>query len=79
MTSSHRPLPNGHGSSAAPDAPARPEGKPWSLRAAAAFWGVSERHVAHLVATSRVRSITIGRRRLLPDDEVKRVAREGTE
>jgi hypothetical protein len=75
-TATHPLLTNGRAS--APAGPARPPGSPWSLRDAAAFWGVSERHVAGLVAEDKVRSIKIGARRLIPDDEVRRVAREGT-
>ena len=57
---------------------ARPAGAPWPMRDAASYWAVSERHVAALVAAGKVRSIKIGGRRLIPDDEVMRVAREGT-
>jgi excisionase family DNA binding protein len=57
--------------------PARPGGAPWSMRDAAAYWGVSERHVAGLAAANKIRTIKIGARRLVPADEVERVAHEG--
>lgn len=72
-TSAH-PLLNGRPS----EAPARPDGAPWPMRDAAAFLSISERTLATLVADGRVRSIKVGGRRLVPDDELKRVAREGT-
>ena len=76
-TATPHPLLNGRPLPAQPKAPARPEGAPWSLRDAAAYWGVSERHVAGLAAANKIRTIRIGCRRLVPADEVARVAREG--
>ncbi len=73
-TTTH-PLLNGR--TTAPTPPARPAGAPWSLRDAAAFLSVSERHLAGLVAEGKVRSIKLGARRLVADDELRRVAREG--
>ncbi len=55
----------------------RPDGGAWPLAEVARFWGVSERHVARLVASGSLRSFKIGRRRLIADAEVKRVAAEG--
>jgi hypothetical protein len=75
-TATPHPILNGR--APAPAVPARPAGKPWPLRDAAAFLSISERHLATLCADGRVRSIKIGARRLVPDEEVARVAREGT-
>jgi hypothetical protein len=72
-----RPSLNGRPQSAQSKTPARPEGAPWSLRDAAHFWGVSERHVAGLAAAGKIKTIRIGCRRLVPDAEVRRVAEEG--
>jgi excisionase family DNA binding protein len=69
---------NGRHPPADPKLPARPPGAPWSLRDAAAWLGISERHLAALCADGRVRSIKIGCRRLIPSDELERVGREGT-
>jgi len=63
---------------AAPPAPARPPGAPWSLRDAAAFLGISERHLGQMAADGKVKSIRLGCRRLIPADELDRLAREGT-
>jgi hypothetical protein len=38
---------------------------------------VSTRHLIRLIDASKVKSIQIGRRRLIPDSEVQRLAREG--
>jgi excisionase family DNA binding protein len=70
---------NGRASLAESKRPARPDGAPWSLRDAASFLGVSERHAAGLAAAGKIRTIKIGARRLVPDDEVRRVACQGTE
>lgn len=56
---------------------ARPGGAAWPLPDAARFLGVSERHVARLISAGSIQSFKIGRRRLIPDAEVKRVATEG--
>lgn len=55
----------------------RPPGAPWPLAEAAEFLGISKRHLHRLLDARKVRSIRIGRRRLLTDDEVRRLAREG--
>jgi hypothetical protein len=68
-----RPLP----ASNPAKAQARPDGAPWSMRDAASYWGVSERHVAGLAAAGKVRTIKIGSRRMVPDAEVRRVAEQG--
>lgn len=60
-----------------PAGTARPPGAPWAIPDAAAFLAVSERHLSRLLTANRVRSVRLGRRRLIPDDEVRRLAREG--
>ena len=57
--------------------PERPAGAPWPVPDAAAFLSVSPRHVQRLIDAGKVRSVRLGRRRLVPDDEVRRLAREG--
>lgn len=56
----------------------RPTGPPWTIPDAAAFMRVSPRHFATLIAKRQVRVIRLGRRVLVPDDEMARLAREGT-
>jgi hypothetical protein len=73
------PALNGRQVPASAEAPGRPAGKPWSLRDAAAFWGVSERHVAGLAAAKKIKTIRIGHRVFIADQEAQRVAREGTD
>jgi hypothetical protein len=60
-------------------ATARPNGAPWSLRDAAAFLGVSPRHLARLIETTAVKSFKIGRRVFISDAELRWVAEHGTE
>jgi excisionase family DNA binding protein len=57
--------------------PARTPGSPWSIPEAAAFLTVSERHLYRLLDAGKVRSVRLGRRRLIPDAEVQRLARAG--
>jgi excisionase family DNA binding protein len=57
--------------------PPRPPGAPWRVADAATFLDVSLRHLRRLLATSQVKSIRLGRRRLIPDAEVQRLARAG--
>jgi len=52
-------------------------GAPWPVPAAARYLGVSTRHLFRLMAGRQLRSITLGRRRFVPDAEVKRLAAEG--
>ena len=61
------------------DTPAtpRPPGAPWSVPEAAKFLTISERHLYRLIDAGKVRAVRIGRRRLVPDPEVQRLAREG--
>jgi excisionase family DNA binding protein len=62
-----------------PNAPLspRPAGAPWSIQDAAKFLTVSARHVHRLLDAGKLRSVRLGRRRLIPDSEVQRLAREG--
>ena len=55
----------------------RTHGGPWSIPDAAEFLGVSERHLYRLLDANKVRSVRIGRRRLIPDAEVQRLAANG--
>lgn len=57
--------------------PQRMEGSPWSVADAAAFLAVSPRHLLRLIEAKKVKSILLGRRRLIPDAEVRRIASEG--
>lgn len=50
---------------------------PRSFPDAAEFLRVSVRHLQRLADAGRVRTIRLGRRRLLPADEVERLARDG--
>jgi excisionase family DNA binding protein len=54
----------------------RQAGAPWPIGEAATFLSVSERHVHRLLDANKVRSVRLGRRRLIPDAEVQRLARE---
>lgn len=60
-----------------PPATARPAGALWELPAAAGFLCVSARHLQRQIAADKLGSVRIGRRRLLPDEEVQRLARDG--
>ncbi|CEF48210.1 unnamed protein product [uncultured bacterium] len=55
----------------------RTPGSPWPIPEAAAFLTVSQRHLYRLLDARKVRSVRLGRRRLIPDDEVRRLARDG--
>jgi len=57
--------------------PAHPAGSPWPFAEAARYLGVSVRHLHRLADLERVRTIRLGRRRLVPDGEVQRLARDG--
>lgn len=54
-----------------------PAGAPWSFDDAATYLGVSARHLRRLTDAGRLGQVRIGRRTLLPDAEVQRLAREG--
>ena len=56
---------------------ARQSGSPWPIPDAASFLSVSARHLHRLIDARKVKSILLGRRRLLPDSEVQRLAQEG--
>ena len=55
----------------------RQTGAPWSVRDAAKFLGISERHLIRLIEDAKVGSFLLGRRRLIADAEVRRVAEGG--
>ena len=55
----------------------RGPGRPWSYPEAAEFLGVCEATVARACRDARIKAVAFGRRRLIPDDELRRVAREG--
>ncbi len=57
--------------------PQRQPGAPWSIADTAAYLTVSTRHLHRLIDSHKVKSILLGRRRLIPDSEVQRLAREG--
>ncbi|MDY3560225.1 excisionase family DNA-binding protein [Gemmata sp. JC673] len=63
--------------STSPGAPSRAPGSPWPLDEAAAYLHISARHLQRLIDASKVRSVRLGRRRLIPDAEVQRLARNG--
>ena len=54
-----------------------PLGAPWTLHEASQFLGVSERHLNRLIEQGEVTSFNLGRRRLIADSEVRRVAEGG--
>jgi excisionase family DNA binding protein len=58
-------------------APAHEPGAPWSIPEAAKYLSVSDRHLCRLIDAGKVRSVRIGRRRLIPDVELRRLADEG--
>ena len=57
--------------------PPRPPGSPWPIAEVASYLAISARHLHRLVDLNAVRTIRLGRRRLVPDAEVQRLAREG--
>ncbi|AMV23320.1 Helix-turn-helix domain protein [Gemmata sp. SH-PL17] len=57
--------------------PPRPHGSPWPLDEAAAYLQISARHLHRLLDANKVRSVRLGRRRLIPDTEVQRLACDG--
>jgi hypothetical protein len=54
-----------------------PAGAPWAVRDAARFLNISERNLHRLLVSKKVKSILIGRRRLVPDEIVRQVAANG--
>lgn len=55
----------------------RPDGSPWPFPDAARFLAVSLRHLTRLADANKVKTIRFGRRRMVADAEVKRLAAEG--
>lgn len=55
----------------------RQSGSPWSVRDAAKFLGISERHLVRLINDAKVSSFMLGRRRFVSDVELRRVAEGG--
>lgn len=58
--------------------PPRHPGEPWEITEAARHLHISDRHLRRLIGIGRVKSIRLGRRIMIADDELRRVAREGT-
>ena len=56
---------------------AREPGRPWSYAEAAEFLGVCTATVARACRDARIKSVAFGRRRLIPDAELHRVASQG--
>jgi excisionase family DNA binding protein len=54
----------------------RPAGKPWAVAEAAGFLGNSTRTLWRLIDTRDVKVARVGRRVLVPDSEVRRLAGE---
>jgi excisionase family DNA binding protein len=55
----------------------RAAGKPWAVPEAAEFLGVSSRTLWRLIESHSIQVARLGRRVLLPDAEVRRLAGEG--
>jgi excisionase family DNA binding protein len=58
------------------DAIRRATGKPWSVREAAQFLGISERSLWRLIDARDVKVTRLGRRVLVPDCVIRRLAGE---
>ena len=57
----------------------RQDGAPWGIKDAASYLGVSDRHIWRLIDEGKIKSIRLGTRRvMIPDQEIRRVAQEGT-
>lgn len=81
MSATRPPLLNGR-PPAAPDAPqdladTRP-GAPWDVIDVAEYLGISERTLRALIADGTVQCIRFGRRVKISDQEVRRLATQGT-
>jgi excisionase family DNA binding protein len=61
-----------------PTATVRPPGAPWSMSEAATYLQVSVRHLQRMADAGHAKSIRIGKRVLIPDTEVRRLAENGT-
>ncbi len=57
--------------------PAPDYSRPWPLAVAAEHLGVSARTLDRARVANLLRTITLGRRRMVPGDEVRRLAAEG--
>ena len=57
----------------------RATGSPWTFASARAFLCLSDRTFRQLVADGKILTIVIGKRRFVPDAEVSRVSRFGTD
>ncbi len=62
---------------ATPSEPRRADGQPWPILDAASFIGISDRHLRRLIDAGSIRTIRFGRRVLVPDAEVRRIAEQG--
>lgn len=62
-----------------PSSPRRQEGAPWSIRDAAEYLGVSDRHLIRLIDDGKVKSFKLGRRRLIADSELRRISEGGVQ
>ncbi|WP_020473413.1 helix-turn-helix domain-containing protein [Zavarzinella formosa] len=58
-------------------ASSRTNGSPWPLHDAAKFLNVSHRHLIRLIDAGKVQTIRFGRRVLVADAEVRRLAECG--
>lgn len=58
---------------------AREPGSPWPLDHAAAFLGISKRHLIRLIDDGKARALRLGRRVLVADAELRRLAEKGTD
>lgn len=61
----------------APPSGAREPGKPWELPEVAEFFHICLATAQRAGRSGRLRTIKVGRRVLVPDDEVRRAAAEG--
>jgi excisionase family DNA binding protein len=52
----------------------RPAGKPWAVAEAAEFLGVSSRTLWRMIDAKEIKVTRVGRRVLLPDNSVRRLA-----
>jgi excisionase family DNA binding protein len=57
----------------------RPPGAPWPLDEAAEFLHVSKRHLNRLIDGRKAKALRLGRRVMLADSEVRRLAEQGTD
>ncbi len=55
----------------------RPVGAPWPVPDAAAYLSVSARHLRRLIEAGDVKVVRLGRRVLIPADELNRIASQG--